>query len=330
MAESVSAAETDDVHIDVPVNTLLSFHYFREHDIGQYAEWGLRLIGDSGAFSAASQGAHIDLDEFYEWAARWRSALFWTASLDVIGNEEATLRNWKAAPRHLGLVPTVHYGAEPKALHPYVDEGVDFLGLGGMVPHKSEPKRLLRWALSIMRYAQENFPHLRFHGWGVTHPDLMMNLPWWSVDSSGYSAAFRFANLQLFDPTLGKRVSCRLDGKDAARLANLLRTSYGLDWRRIASSTVHTRRDVTRVAIRGQQLLEQNLQRRWKVTPPASLAPRLREHERGPFLHAVLGFPGSQPPRSLSPTDQDAPKVGPLIHGVMARHRHPLLLKDKA
>lgn len=307
MAESLR-----DVHLDLPVNALISYHYFQENDIADMASWGLRLVGDSGAFSAASQGAQIDQDHFYEWAGRWKNALLWTASLDVIGDEEASWRNWRSAPNHLGLVPTIHYGADPKILDRYAEAGVDLVGLGGMVPHKSEPQRLLRWCLKVMRYARDHHPEMRFHGWGVTHPELVMNLPWWSVDSSGYSSAFRFGNMTLVDPSNGRKVAARLDGKEIAKHSTLLTRHYGVDWRRVSVSNAQTRRDVVRVAIRSYQHLESFLQRRWKVTPPTSLVEKLQRADQGPLIHSVLGFPQAQPPRSLSPDD-----LGPKIHTVI-------------
>lgn len=295
----------DDVPLAYPVNVLVSYHYFNKADVGQMKRWGLRIIGDSGAFSAQSQNAPIDRDEFFAWARHWRDDLYWIASLDVIGDPEQSFLNWQAAPDDLRLIPTVHYGEDPSMMDRYVENGADLIGLGGMVPYKSEPQRLLRWCLSMMRYARDNHPHVRFHGWGVSHPTLMMNLPWWSVDSSGFSAAYRYGMLKLFDPVAHKRLNIPLNGVKVAKYAALLRDHYDVDWRRITTSHPGNRRDLVRVSIRSMQLLERYLQQRHKVTAPASLL----QPEGGPQVHAAIGKPSAQAPTGLSPDDR-----GPAVH----------------
>lgn len=274
----------DDVHLDYPVNALVSFHYFSKVDIHRLASGGLCLIADSGAFSAASQDAQIDTDEFYEWCGRWRDDFIWMASLDVIGDDAATYKNWISAPSHLRLVPTVHCGAAPETLDKYVEGGADLVGLGGMVPYKSEPMKLLRWCAQMMRYARDRHPHVRFHGWGVTHPELLMNLPWWSVDSSGFTAAYRYGRMTLVDPATGRKYGYQMNGKDAARYARELSRDYGIDWRKVSVSATDNRRDVVRVSVRSMQHLQTYLQRRWKVTPPETL---ITKQASGPLLHFV-------------------------------------------
>ena len=43
--------------IPPPRNILVSYHYFRKYDLDKLA--GLRIIGDSGAYSAKSQGVEL-------------------------------------------------------------------------------------------------------------------------------------------------------------------------------------------------------------------------------------------------------------------------------
>ena len=297
--------------LDYPVNVLVSYHYYRTADIAEMASWGLRIIGDSGAYSADSQGAVIDRDDFYAWADRWRAALCWTASLDVIGDPDKSWANFITAPPSLNLIPTIHYGCDPRELDRYVEAGADFIGLGGMVGFKSESDRLLRWCLSVMRYAAKTHPQVRFHGWGVTHSKLTMNLPWYSVDSSGFSAAYRFGRLSLFDPDAKKTRNVALNGTDIADvdIARLLRKHYSIGWERIKDSGSHNRRDVTRVAMRSVQLNERYLGSRHRVSPPSSIV----DQKAGSNVHMALGFPNAQPARALDPTDQ-----GTKIWGAMA------------
>jgi len=93
-----------------PINVLVSFHYFKSHDLSRYAREEMRIVGDSGAFSAESLGAALDIDEFGTWATKWRNALVWAASLDVIGDAKATWSNYTYLRKQYDLefVPTLH------------------------------------------------------------------------------------------------------------------------------------------------------------------------------------------------------------------------------
>lgn len=328
----------NDVVLRLPINALISYHYFKGKDVAELRSWGLRLIGDSGAFSAKNLGLDISLDEFLEWGLAWRQDLAWVASLDVIGDQKQSWKNYKALRAGgLDAIPTIHYGEDPKTISKYASEGVDFMGLGGMVGRKSEVQRLLRWTLSVFRYARDNHPKMRFHGWGVTHSDLVMNLPWYSVDSSGFSSSYRFARLALFDPSKGKNIGIALDGKDIFNHGNLLRDSYGIDPAAISVSTKETRRPLVRTSVLSVQKMEDFLRTRHRVSAPmyglnrelraGGAAPNVhvvlgapRDWQadaisHGPNVHVALGFPGAQSTISMNPEDK-APQDGPHVHVV--------------
>lgn len=267
---TATEARTPTVRLDYPVNALVSFHYFARLNLAPLAAGGLRLIGDSGAYSAASLGTPIDVDEFASWAVAQRASLCWVASLDVIGDADATWRNYRHMrySRGVDVVPTVHYGADPRALDRYADDGVDLVGLGGMVPHKSSPDRLLRWCVQMFRYARDTHPGMRFHGWGVTHRQLVENLPWWSVDSSGAGSAYRYGRASIYDPDTGKTVTFATDARSAHAHGTLLRRHYGIDPAMVSSSTSSNRVMHVRLGARSLQLREQRLRAKFRVTPP--------------------------------------------------------------
>lgn len=297
--------------LDYPVNILCSYHYFKNVDIADFHAHGLRIIGDSGAFSAANVGAHIDRDAFYEWADRWRASLAWTASLDVIGDPDLSWANWRSAPPDLYLVPTIHYGEEPRTLDRYAEAGCDFLGLGGMVPFKSEPDRLMRWCLQVMRYARDQWPDVRFHGWGISRRALMMDLPWWSVDSSGFGSGYRYGLLRIFDHRIGKIRQYQLDGRNSAAYSRLLRDDYGVHWKDILTSSGDNRRIVMRVSARSAQLMERFLQRRHNVAPPrrfTQTGPNVSIVDAAPYNLRMLYGPHLHTPYT---SDRDVAKLTP-------------------
>jgi hypothetical protein len=267
--------------------------------------------------------------------------------LDVIGNKDASYDNYRyLRDNGLDAIPTVHYGCDPKELDRYAADGVDFIGLGGMVGRKSEVQRLLRWTISIFKYARDNYPEMRFHGWGITHNQLVMNLPWFSVDSSGFSSSYRFARLALFDSEKGKNIGIDLNGKDVYNHADLLLREYNCDPSDVASSTSETRRQLVRLSMASVQHQEDFLRKRHKVTPPSyglndlgGIAPNVHIasaaghylKEASPSMHVALGFPTAQSTISLNPDDV-APQIvedGINIHSVMdTKQSHNSLAKN--
>lgn len=268
-----------------PINGLVSFHYYKDKDLGRLDY--MRLIGDSGAYSAATQGKPIDLQVFASWAKKWQHNLAWVASLDVIGDADASYKNWRAL-RVLGLdvVPTIHFGAKPQEIDRYAKDGIDFIGLGGMVPRKAEPKKLISWAVSMMAHAEREGFGTRFHGWGITRPDVVQVLPWYSVDSTSVMRGFRFGETILFDPHAGKFTTL-YSGADAYRHRHLLADHYdGVTPEQMNERSRQKSSPRMAAAVKSFQLFEDHLRKRQVITAPKygveSNAPA------GPHVHVVM------------------------------------------
>ena len=271
--------------IPPPRNILVSYHYFKGYDLNRFA--GLRVIGDSGAFSAKHQGAEITTAQLAAWAKKWRHRLCWVAALDVIGNAEATRRNWHELVDEHGVpgVPTIHFGCPPETMDYYVERGVDFIGLGGLVGRPAPAQ--MRWMVKMMRYARDNHPGLRFHGWGVTGKDAL-KLPFFSVDSSGWGGGYRYGRLTLRDPTTGKAHNLDLNGKTtyAPEVARLLARHYGVSPSEVATSGPHNRLLMVRLSALSASVLEQQFRRTHRRNPV--LAPKwgqLDTPPTGPHYH---------------------------------------------
>lgn len=265
------------VNVDYPVDGLVSFHYFRD-DASMRKLIGtgrVRLIGDSGAFSAHTGGTPIDLVEYAEWVRRWRDDLLWAASLDVIGDPDATWRNWLLLrDRHgLATVPTVHAGTDPSVLDRYVTEGATLVGLGGMAG-KGQAQKAYRWAVAMFRRARDRHPGVRFHLWGVTARKYLDHLPAWSADSSGaLSRVMRYGHFGMFDPHRGEAVRVVLDGRGVYQHSQVLRQVYGIDPSLIERARPDNRQLLIELMAAVTQQYAVWLQRRHRgVTPPALLA----------------------------------------------------------
>lgn len=306
--------------IPAPRNALTSYHYFKNYDLDKLA--GLNLIGDSGAFSAHHQGVDITVEELADWAHKWRHRLGWVASLDVIGKPDATRRNWRHMVNDLGInaVPTIHFGAAPSDMDYYIEQGIDFIGLGGLV-RRPLPAQM-RWLVSVFRYARDHHPHVRFHGWGVTHPQILL-LPFYSVDSSGWSSGYRYGRLNLRDPHTGRTYAIKLDGRETytPRVARLLRDHYGVNPSQVATSGAHNRPLVVRLSALSASVAEQQfrkLHRRDQLTPPTWGINRTVL--AGPHLHLAM--------TSTTEMDVMAEMNGPHIHLAEGAAEHLAIVAD--
>lgn len=256
-------AERNPPHFQYPFNGLISMALApRNQDIKRIASYGVRMIGDSGAYSVASRGEVIDIGEFSEWIDDLKNVFCSIASLDVIGDAEGSWKNFlDLRNRGHQVVPTVHYPSKPETLDRYAEMGIDFLGLGGMVP-RNDPANLKRWLVSMFRYARDKYPDMKFHGWGCTSQQLVEALPFWSVDSSGFGSAHRYARVSLIDNNSSKRIGVDLNGRDIYKYTDELKRWYGLNAAEIATSNESNRYLMGYVAARTAANLEEFLRKR--------------------------------------------------------------------
>lgn len=281
--------------IPPPRNTLVSFYYFAKFDLD--ALDFTTMIGDSGAYSAHQQGTEVSTADLVEWASRWSHRLAWLASLDVIGDAAATRRNWEQmCAAGLPGVPTLHAGGDWREMDWYASQGVDFMGLGGLVLGVNmAPAAKMRWLVQVFKYAQERHPNMRFHGWGITRKQYL-RLPWFSVDSSYWAAAaHRYGVLDLRHPRTGRILTIALDGKQAYQpeVALLLRDHYGCNPSDIAAIAPANRQLRVQLALLSASVQEQQwrrLHRHSAITAPAwgRLGGWNYPTNCGPHYHLVL------------------------------------------
>ena len=167
-------------------------------------EWGipneLIFFLDSGGFTAFTQGAKIDLDEYITFINKCDADYY--AALDVIGNGPESLKNLKYMMEKLNLdkksklVPTFHYGDDWKYLDYYI-ENFEYVALGGMVG--AHYKTLMKWLDAVF----SKYPNHKYHGFGLTAYSLIFRYPFFSVDSTSWLQGQKFGCLIFPD---GKNV----------------------------------------------------------------------------------------------------------------------------
>jgi hypothetical protein len=166
-----------------------------------------KIFLDSGAFSAFTKGVTINIDEYIAFIYEWMDELEIYASLDVIGNPEETFRNQKyMEEKGLKPLPTFHYGSDIKYLLRYLQDGYEFIALGGMVPVSSAD--LIRWLDYLFTdylTDEEGWPLVAIHGFGMTSIKLILRYPWYSVDSTSWVLTSRFGSVLVPNIIDGER-----------------------------------------------------------------------------------------------------------------------------
>lgn len=157
------------------------------------------LFLDSGAFSAETQGAKIDIQEYIDFIKEHQDVIEVYANLDVIGDPVGTWKNQKIMERAgLSPLPTFHYGTDLKWLKRYLSTGYDYIALGGMVPISTPNLQLWLDDLFPNHLCDEaGMPVIKVHGFGLTSLRLMLRYPWWSVDSTSWVMTGRMGSIYV-------------------------------------------------------------------------------------------------------------------------------------
>jgi hypothetical protein len=210
---------------------LMSFHYGRELDLQSIADAAdglpVEVFADSGAFSAATLGAEIKLADYAAWLKDWQGLITTAATLDVIGDPDATQRNTLALEdTGLNVLPVFHTGSPWDRLEKLCAQ-YPYVALGGMVPYTRMHGEVMRWLVKCFRIGAEH--GTVFHGFGQTNVTAMSSLPFYSVDSSTWSIGARYGHMFLWDEKRARLAQVRTgQPADARKYATLLR-DHGAD-----------------------------------------------------------------------------------------------------
>lgn len=144
------------------------------------------IFMDSGAFSAFTKKVEIKLDDYITFLKEIKDDLDVYCCLDVIGDVDATWKNFeKMEKAGLHPLPVYHAGEDPKYLHRCLE--YDYFCLGGMAKDSSSVLRVpfLDRAFTII-CGEDGLPKSKVHGLGMTSFELMRRYPFFSVDSTSW------------------------------------------------------------------------------------------------------------------------------------------------
>jgi len=177
---------------------------------------------DSGAFSVATKGRTIAVEEYCAFIAEHRHLFELVVSLDVIGNQYLSMTNWDQMREIFAdVMPVFHLGEELSTLRHYCDN-CDYVGLGGMAMGGTSWRSLN----PVLEAIFSLYPDKRFHAFGATSPKTIRAFPFYSADSSAWLIGGRFGRIILPDgeqPSVGPRHQHREIDAEATGLADWLR-----------------------------------------------------------------------------------------------------------
>ena len=158
------------------------------------------LFLDSGAFSAFTQGVKIDINDYIDFIKKTKKKFSVYATLDVIGDHEATYKNWLYMKEQgVNPLPVIHYGAPDKFFDLYFNKHkVKYLALGGLVPYVKRKPKIRQWLDYCFSKITTDYWPVKIHLFGVTTQWILERYPAYSCDSTGWISGSRHRSLSLW------------------------------------------------------------------------------------------------------------------------------------
>jgi hypothetical protein len=276
------------------LRVLCSYFFFQRTDMDELAErWGvagkysatsgedvdpdrMRIFADSGGFSAFTTGEAIDRAGYAQWLKRWGHRIEVAANLDDLHDPAVTWDNQRyLEDQGLEVIPVFHMGSDFAWLERYLEAGYRYLALGKMVKRNYGSR--VRWAIQCFKMARE--AGAVFHGFGLTRPADVWNLPFYSVDSTRWINAFKYAVVDIWRPHEGRFRRMQLfNRKEVYRDAAYLRM-LGFDPEPFCHREGYDRHSGAAVAAYSWLGFEQALRRRHHVALPPEAARHLNPPE---------------------------------------------------
>ena len=151
-------------------------------------EWADAYFMDSGAFSVWRSGKTVKLEDYIAFCKEYRGMFTVYAALDVIGDAEASFRNYmKMREAGLDPLPCFHHD-DAAAWLPELAKHATHIGLGGM----AQVSKAYRY--SWLRGIFQKYPDPKvvgFHGFGVNDADILQDFPWKTADATSIHIAAR-------------------------------------------------------------------------------------------------------------------------------------------
>lgn len=180
------------------LNILVAYPYMSKSvikilkDIHDELGDNFRFLLDSGAFTAYSSGKEIKLDDYCKFLDNLPFKPWNYFALDVIGNPEATMRNYEIMlSRGYKPAPVFTFGDDLSVIDEYYKTS-DFIGIGGLVGRPSN--EMLIGLDKILKKVNGRKAHLL----GFTKVEYLKLLKPYSCDSSNWTGGARYGWSDLY------------------------------------------------------------------------------------------------------------------------------------
>jgi hypothetical protein len=182
----VTAGRADEIEVIrqvKPPYLLLSYFYFRNKSLQEFVDqigYQPEVLLDSGAYSAWTTGRNISPLDYMRYIRDNQALISNYVALDVLGDGEIT-RLYYEIMRIKGFtpIPVYHYGTDEKYLQRYLDDGAEFVALGGTVPVGNK-QEVADWVRGLI----QKYPNIRFHVLGASSKPILGVEGLYSCDSS--------------------------------------------------------------------------------------------------------------------------------------------------
>jgi hypothetical protein len=175
------------------VNILVAYPYLKKDVIEAIGENlpKVRLLVDSGAFTAWKAGKIISVDDYCKFIEGLPFFPWRYFTLDVIGNAEKTLRNYQIMlNRGFKPIPIFTRGEHPSIIEEYYKTS-DVVGIGGLVGTQGN-KGFIK---GIMKVIGDR----KVHWLGFNEANFIAHYRPFMCDSSSWSSSFRYASAKVYD-----------------------------------------------------------------------------------------------------------------------------------
>lgn len=197
-------------------NILISYAFIKSFSVYDKLCDGFEpqnLILDSGAFSVWSKGDFVDIDAYGKYCQEMiqnvsKNTQVYCVNLDVLPGKfgirptqderiKSAEEGWKnmeylESTYHIKTIPVFHQH-EPFEWLDRIKEHTDYFGVSPANDVSMREK--LQWLDKVFSIIKANY---RTHGFAVTSSEQLERYPFFSVDSSSWSAGGRFARIPIF------------------------------------------------------------------------------------------------------------------------------------
>jgi len=185
-------------------NILMSYFYTDKELVIKDMETTYdHIFIDSGGYSARKKGVEVDISKYAEFLDRNRDNITVGANLDVsdlqiaLNNEEFLSKTYPVIPvYHMQEYASSDNKIKHELLETYCREH-DYIAVGGVAGTGSNIKELINFLRFVFKHTMKT--NTRVHGFGITNSKMLLEFPFYSVDSTSWMIAGTYGTYVRWD-----------------------------------------------------------------------------------------------------------------------------------